>query len=87
MRRAAKSTNGPSESSDTTHENQTSAAMEKSTIAAELFAGEVLQEEKHQLIAEAAYYRAERRNFTPGCELADWLDAEAEIETMIFHAR
>jgi hypothetical protein len=37
-------------------------------------------EERHQLIAEAAYFRAERRNFTPGYELEDWLDAEAEIE-------
>jgi hypothetical protein len=87
MRRAAKSTNSASRYSDATHENHTSGAIEKNTIAAELFAGEVLQDERHQLIAEAAYYRAERRSFAPGCELEDWLDAEAEIETMIFHAR
>jgi hypothetical protein len=30
-------------------------------------------------IAEAAYYRAERRGFEPGHELEDWLAAEAEI--------
>jgi hypothetical protein len=41
---------------------------------------EVTSEEKHQLVAEAAYFRAERRNFSPGCELEDWLGAEAEIE-------
>jgi hypothetical protein len=41
---------------------------------------EVTSEERHQLIAEAAYYRAERRNFVPGHELEDWLAAEAEIE-------
>ena len=30
-------------------------------------------------IAEAAYYRAERRGFEPGGETQDWLAAEAEI--------
>ena len=40
----------------------------------------VTLEERHRLIAEAAYYRAESRNFIPGFELEDWLSAEAEIE-------
>ena len=31
------------------------------------------------MIAEAAYYRAEKRNFYPGYELRDWLEAKAEI--------
>lgn len=30
-------------------------------------------------VAEAAYYRAERRGFAPGGELQDWLDAEYEV--------
>jgi Protein of unknown function (DUF2934) len=30
-------------------------------------------------IAEAAYYRAERRGFEPGRETEDWLAAEAEV--------
>ena len=30
-------------------------------------------------IALAAYYLAERRGFTPGSDLEDWLAAEAEI--------
>jgi hypothetical protein len=30
-------------------------------------------------IAEAAYFRAERRGFAPGSETEDWLAAEAEI--------
>ena len=30
-------------------------------------------------IAQAAYFRAEKRGFTPGCELDDWLAAEAEV--------
>ena len=40
----------------------------------------VTGQERHQLIAEAAYYRAERRSFIPGYELEDWLSAESEIE-------
>jgi hypothetical protein len=32
------------------------------------------------MIAEAAYYLAEKRQFTPGCELDDWLAAERQID-------
>ena len=35
--------------------------------------------QRHAMMAEAAYYRAERRQFEPGHELDDWLQAEAEI--------
>jgi Protein of unknown function (DUF2934) len=35
-------------------------------------------EELQRWIAEAAYYRAERRGFQPGGEIEDWLAAEAE---------
>lgn len=31
------------------------------------------------MIAEAAYYKAEKRNFSPGYELMDWLEAKKEI--------
>lgn len=31
------------------------------------------------MIAEAAYYKSEKRGFTPGFELIDWLEAEKEI--------
>jgi sterol desaturase/sphingolipid hydroxylase (fatty acid hydroxylase superfamily) len=31
------------------------------------------------MIAEAAYYKAEKRNFNPGNELRDWLEAKADI--------
>lgn len=39
---------------------------------------------RHQMIASAAYYRAEKRNFAGGAEsqLHDWLEAEAEIDRM-----
>jgi len=42
--------------------------------------GDVAQPARHQMIAEAAYYLAECRGFESGCELDDWLAAEAEIE-------
>lgn len=35
---------------------------------------------RHQMIAEAAYYLAERRGFIAGYELEDWLAAESDIE-------
>ena len=31
------------------------------------------------MVAEQAYYRAERRGFAPGGELQDWLEAEREV--------
>jgi sterol desaturase/sphingolipid hydroxylase (fatty acid hydroxylase superfamily) len=31
------------------------------------------------MIAEAAYYKAEKRNFSPGHEIHDWLEAKMEI--------
>ena len=31
-------------------------------------------------IAEAAYWRAERRGFAPGGEMEDWLQAERELD-------
>jgi hypothetical protein len=37
------------------------------------------EEERRQMIANAAYYRAERRGFVPGGELGDWLAAEREV--------
>lgn len=42
-------------------------------------------EDRHGMIATAAYYRAERRAFNGGCETEDWLEAEAEIDAMLYH--
>lgn len=35
------------------------------------------------MIAEAAYYRAEKRNFYPGYEMRDWLEAKKDIMKQI----
>ena len=40
-------------------------------------------EHRRALIAEVAYYRAERRGFEPGHETEDWLSAEAEVDTAL----
>ena len=45
------------------------------------------QEERREMIAKAAYLRAERRNFRPGHELEDWLAAEAEVDGQLAEAR
>jgi len=44
----------------------------KSTVVAQA-------DSRAALIAEAAYFAAERRNFEPGYELTDWLLAEQEL--------
>jgi len=36
------------------------------------------------MIAEAAYYKAEKRAFKPGNELRDWLEAKREILRMVY---
>lgn len=36
-------------------------------------------EERHQLISEAAYYRAQQRGFAGGDPIQDWLEAEMEV--------
>lgn len=36
---------------------------------------------REQQVATAAYYLAEKRGFTPGNEIADWLEAEREFPT------
>ena len=38
---------------------------------------------REHMIAIAAYYRAQRRNFDPGHELEDWLEAEAEVNAQL----
>lgn len=40
-------------------------------------------EMRHQMIATAAYYRAERRGFQGGSPVDDWIEAEAEIDASL----
>jgi hypothetical protein len=43
-------------------------------------------EERNACIAEAAYFIAMRRGFSPGHELEDWLTAENEVDARLFGA-
>jgi hypothetical protein len=64
-------------------------ALDRSTVRAieeaiETGCGLNLQ---RRMIAEAAYYLAERRGFEPGHELEDWFTAECEIQRLWIRAR
>lgn len=41
------------------------------------------QDLRRSMIAQAAYYRAERRGFEPGHEAEDWLAAESEVDAAL----
>jgi hypothetical protein len=38
---------------------------------------------RQRYIAEAAYFKAEKRGFAQGGELGDWIDAEAEVDALL----
>lgn len=40
-------------------------------------------QERYRMVAEAAYFRAERRGFTGGDPIKDWLEAEAEVSAFL----
>jgi flagellar biosynthesis/type III secretory pathway chaperone len=40
----------------------------------------VTEDQRQQMIAEAAYFLAERRGFNGGDSVADWIEAEAEVD-------
>lgn len=42
-------------------------------------------EDREEMVAIAAYYRAERRGFDGGDPMLDWLEAEAEIDAAVYH--
>ena len=39
-------------------------------------------EDQYEMIAQAAYYKAEQRDFAAGYEVIDWLEAEQELKDM-----
>ncbi len=57
-------------------------AKGKATATVKTFPGKtaLTTEERHRMIAEAAYFRAEARGFRDGDPLEDWLTAEAEFD-------
>lgn len=57
-------------------------AKAKATATVKTFPAKtaITAEDRHRLIAEAAYFRAEARGFCGGDPLEDWLAAEAEVD-------
>ncbi len=51
------------------------------------YAPRLSPEERELLVAEAAYFIAERRGFAAGRELDDWLQAEAEVSRRLGGSR
>jgi hypothetical protein len=47
----------------------------------------VSAEQRLAMIREAAYFKAEARNFAPGNDDQDWADAEREIDELLAKAR
>jgi len=47
----------------------------------------VSADERRELIATAAYLRAESRGFAAGHEDEDWIAAEIEVDARLAHAR
>jgi len=66
----SESTTGAAKVAAVQRTKKTSATSTKSITASE----------REQLIAEAAYYRAERRGFQGGDPVQDWIEAEVEVE-------
>ena len=54
-------------------------ATEPEVIAAQLVTVSAPVEDVAELIATTAYYLAAERNFAPGHELDDWLEAERRV--------
>jgi len=77
----------PAEAKSTVTKSTVKRQSAKSSKDAPASAGQnaVNGEDRHSMIATTAYYRAERRGFNAGCETEDWLEAEAEIDSMLYH--
>jgi hypothetical protein len=43
--------------------------------------------ERRKMIADAAYFRAQSRDFESGHEVEDWLEAEAEVDRKLAENR
>ena len=65
--------------------NVKSATVKK--VNAEVFTNEermsVIPEKRYLMIAEAAYFRSEKRGFVGGDVAQDWQEAEAEIDRIL----
>ncbi len=77
-----------------TGKRTTTKGAEKATASSRAKGGKQMEaplnvtpERRLQMIAEAAYFRAEARGFAPGREMEDWLAAEAEVDRLLSGSR
>lgn len=56
----------------------------RKTLTTKTAVAEPSSEELGGMIATAAYYLAAARNFTPGHELDDWLEAERSVRAKLY---
>ncbi len=52
-------------------------------VSTTLAQSQISHSSRQQLIAEMAYHLAEARDFSPGNELDDWLQAEAAVDVRL----
>lgn len=75
----------PNRSRVNSHSQNAEAEPEIDTTALVKMARQLVEpdtdSERHELIAVAAYYLAEGRNFEPGHETEDWLAAESQVRS------
>jgi hypothetical protein len=64
---------------ETLQETQAAAQPDTLPETQDTSQGDIREDELKKRIAEAAYFLAERRNFEPGHEIEDWLEAEAQV--------
>jgi hypothetical protein len=79
MATQTESTARPNKSRANSHSQNGAAQPEIDTTA---FVEPLTNDQRHELIAVAAYHLAEGRNFEPGHETEDWLAAESQVRSL-----
>ena len=74
---------GPHHAQPTQTTASAKVSARKRSAESQTAGAKIVPEQRQELIAQAAYFIAERRGFVPGNELEDWLQAEAEIEACL----
>jgi len=79
LRKAAKPTVGKSNTIGYRIKRKTN--KQRSSVSSAAFANE-----RRRMIAETAYYQAEKRGFQSGYEMLDWLEAEKDVDKLLSKA-